>query len=140
MSKSLDVIILEGPQGKRSVASGVAYRLLPGEKIVGIESRGPVDEGNSKLRELAKQQGMGVGDLVAKLTKVFGIKPCSGCEQRRQVLNKLRKLLVRILLSISEMMVESTQHLTRMEPIVVGLAVQTQIYRISRRRVMKVKF
>jgi len=90
MNKSLDVIILEGPQGKRSVASGVVYRLLPEEKIVGIESQGAVDEGNSKLRELATQQGMGVGDLVAKLTKVFGIKPCSACEQRRKVLNKLR--------------------------------------------------
>ena len=86
----MDVIILEGPQGKRAVVAGVVYRLGPGEKIVGIEDRGPADEGNRKLRELANQQGMGVGDLVAKLTKVFGIKPCSACEQRRRVLNKLR--------------------------------------------------
>lgn len=90
MNNSLDVIILEGPQGKRSIPSGVVYSLLPGEKIVGIESRGVVDESNDKLRELANQQGMGVGDLVAKLTKTFGIKPCSACEQRRKVLNRLR--------------------------------------------------
>ena len=90
MNKSLDIIILESPQGKRSVPSGVVYRLLPGEKVVDSEPGGPIAEGNDKLLELAIQQGMGVGDLVAKLTKVFGIKPCSACEQRRKVLNKLR--------------------------------------------------
>ena len=90
MNNFIDVIILEGPQGKRSIPSGVAYRLLPGEKRVGSEARGVVDESNAKLRELANQQGMGVGDLVAKLTKVFGIKPCSACEQRKKVLNRLR--------------------------------------------------
>ena len=83
-------IILEGPQGRREVISGVAYRLLPGEKIIGVSNLGPVANDNKKLQDLAKEQGIGVGDLVAKLTKAFGIKPCSGCEQRRRVLNQLR--------------------------------------------------
>ena len=90
MNNFLDVIILEGPQGRRSVPSGVRYTLLPDEKIVGSETQGAINEDNGKLQELANQQGMGVGDLVAKLTKVFGIKPCSSCEQRRKVLNRLR--------------------------------------------------
>lgn len=86
----MNAIILEGPQGRREVLAGVAYKLLPGEKIVGTTYVGPATDDNKKLRELANQQGIGVGDLVAKLTKAFGIKPCSGCEQRRQVLNRLR--------------------------------------------------
>lgn len=86
----MNTIILEGPQGRREVISGVAYKLLPGEKIVGVAELGLATNDNKKLQDLAKEQGVGVGDLVAKLTKAFGIKPCSGCEQRRQVLNRLR--------------------------------------------------
>ena len=83
-------IILEGPNGKREVMEGVPYRLLPGEKIVGSSYAGEIRRDNKKLEELAGTQGLGVGDLVAKLTKAFGIKPCSKCEQRRKVLNRLR--------------------------------------------------
>ena len=86
----MDMIILEGPNGKREVMSGVPYRLLPGEKVVGSTFLGEIREDNKKLADLAGAQGVGVGDLVAKLTKVFGIKPCSSCEQRRKVLNRLR--------------------------------------------------
>lgn len=30
----------------------------------------------------------GVGDVVAKVTKAVGIKPCAPCQKRRQWLNK----------------------------------------------------
>lgn len=30
----------------------------------------------------------GLGDTIAKITKFFGIKPCSACERRRKSLNK----------------------------------------------------
>ena len=86
----MHMIILEGPNGKREVMEGVPYRLQPGEKIVGSALIGEIRKDNKKLEELASTQGLGVGDLVAKLTKAFGIKPCSKCEQRRKVLNRLR--------------------------------------------------
>ena len=83
-------IILDGPNGKRVVEAGLPYKLQPGEKIVGSERSNEMQEEHNKLKRLAKEQGIGVGDLVAKLTKVFGIKPCASCEQRRQILNRLR--------------------------------------------------
>ncbi len=83
-------IILEGPQGRRLVDAGVSYKLLPGEKIIGIDRAAGKEDERKKLEVMAKEQGIGVGDLIAKLTKTFGIKPCSSCEQRRKVLNKLR--------------------------------------------------
>jgi len=36
----------------------------------------------------AAQKSRGLGDTVAKMTKAVGIKPCGGCEKRRQWLNK----------------------------------------------------
>ena len=86
----MNAIILEGPQGQREVIAGVPYQLLPGEKIVGAKNIGPDRADNKKLQELANAQGMGVGDLVAKLTKAFGIKSCSACEKRKKILNQLR--------------------------------------------------
>lgn len=31
----------------------------------------------------------GLGDVVAAATKAIGIKPCGGCQQRREALNKI---------------------------------------------------
>jgi len=31
----------------------------------------------------------GLGDVVAKITSAVGIKPCGGCKQRQEQLNKL---------------------------------------------------
>ena len=31
----------------------------------------------------------GLGDTIAKLTEAVGIKPCVGCEKRKNILNKL---------------------------------------------------
>jgi hypothetical protein len=33
-------------------------------------------------------EGIGVGDAVKRVTDVFRIKPCNGCEKRRKVLNR----------------------------------------------------
>ena len=35
------------------------------------------------------QRSRGFGDSIAKLTKLLGVEPCGGCEQRRQTLNRL---------------------------------------------------
>mgnify|MGYP003672018853 FL=1 len=34
----------------------------------------------------------GLGDIVAKATKTFGIKPCGSCNERQKKLNKLAPL------------------------------------------------
>lgn len=53
----MDVIILEGPQGKRYVPSGVVYRRLPGEKIVGVKNTGKV---RGSIRKCSNCKRMGV--------------------------------------------------------------------------------
>jgi len=37
------------------------------------------------------ETGIRVGDSIAKFTKAFGIESCSKCEQRRRVLNEIKK-------------------------------------------------
>jgi len=83
-------IILEGPNGKREVEEGKVYKLLPGEKVIGSSLNVEIRQENAKLETLAKSKGMGVGDLVHKLTSVLGIPHCAKCQERKLVLNKLR--------------------------------------------------
>ena len=42
------------------------------------------------LTNLAKESGIGVGDVIAKITKFLNIPQCGSCERRKQLLNKLR--------------------------------------------------
>jgi len=35
-------------------------------------------------------QGLGLGDLVSKVTKAVGLRECDGCARRRALLNKIR--------------------------------------------------
>jgi len=39
-------------------------------------------------RKFAGKRSEGLGDTIAKITKLFGFKPCSACEKRRKALNK----------------------------------------------------
>ena len=60
------------------------------EVAVGAESSGAGDtsrEMRVPIRGIP-QDGIGVGDLVKKMTDAMGIKACRGCERRRQVLNR----------------------------------------------------
>jgi hypothetical protein len=36
------------------------------------------------------KRGVGLGDIVAKITSAVGIKPCKGCKGRQALLNKIR--------------------------------------------------
>lgn len=36
-----------------------------------------------------KEEHLGLGDVIEKVTKAFGIKPCEPCKQRKRTLNKL---------------------------------------------------
>ena len=47
----------------------------------------PAHEMRVPLRGIP-EEGIGVGDLVKRVTDIFRIKPCDGCERRRQVLNR----------------------------------------------------
>lgn len=38
---------------------------------------------------LLPREGVGVGDLVARATKAFGIKSCRGCHKRRDLFNRV---------------------------------------------------
>ena len=40
------------------------------------------------LKAIWAQESKGLGDTIAKITKSFGIKPCSGCERRRKKFNE----------------------------------------------------
>lgn len=42
------------------------------------------------VTKLAKENGIGAGDVIAKMTKFFGIEPCSRCVRTQAILNKLR--------------------------------------------------
>lgn len=43
--------------------------------------------------------GPGLGDVVAGATKAVGVKPCGGCQKRREALNRATPNYVRRLLA-----------------------------------------
>jgi hypothetical protein len=48
-------------------------------------------DGRPVIREMLAEVDAitGLGDVVAAATKAIGIRPCGGCQQRREALNKL---------------------------------------------------
>lgn len=83
------LIIIEDANGKqRTVEEGQVFTLREGEKVIG--STAAVEE-QKELADVARGTGLLLGDAVAKMTKAFGIKPCSACEQRRKILNRIRQ-------------------------------------------------
>jgi hypothetical protein len=40
-----------------------------------------------EIRSPVPQRSRGLGDTIAKGTKLIGIKPCGGCDRRRRLLN-----------------------------------------------------
>lgn len=88
-------ILLIGPEGQRWIDEGKPFRFLVGEKIAEDNKGNPIitpDEDEQELRSGISNAGIQWGDAVAKLTKVFGIKPCSSCEKRRQIMNAAKDL------------------------------------------------
>ena len=91
-------ILLRGPQGERWIEEGKPFRFFPGEVVVENPDGQSViaqDESEKDLYVGLHNEGIQWGDAVAKLTKVFGIQPCSKCEQRRRILNEAKKLGVK---------------------------------------------
>lgn len=88
-------ILLIGPEGQRWINEGQPFRFLFGEKIAEDTNGNAIttpDEDEQELRIGIANQGIQWGDAVAKLTKVFGIKPCSKCEKRIAILNAAKEL------------------------------------------------
>tara|TARA_R100000278_G_C5471758_1_gene164734 strand:- start:1616 stop:1984 length:369 start_codon:yes stop_codon:yes gene_type:complete len=53
----------------------------------------PLRDPSQELDEMAdiehiQAQSKGLGDTIAKATSAIGIKPCSGCQKRKEALNK----------------------------------------------------
>ena len=98
----MEKVLLIGPNGQRWIEAGQPFEFLPGEKIY-EDSQGHntiiPDEAEEELHTGIQSQGIQWGDAVARLTKVFGIKPCSKCEQRRQIMNHARELGIKETLS-----------------------------------------
>ena len=49
-------------------------------------------DGTVKVLEFTATENMksrGLGDVIARATSAMGIKPCSGCKQRQEALNKI---------------------------------------------------
>jgi hypothetical protein len=94
------MIILQKPDGStRLVAPGPGLVLEPGEKPIGFrKEHGLAISGNDEdaerldamIEEQSKLQGVGAGDVVAKLTKALKIPECSSCKKRRLLYNRLR--------------------------------------------------
>jgi len=81
----MNYIIINGPSGKREVIAGKPFILNNGEKVIGARTA-------NTINELSEKTGIKLGNIIAKATKAFGIKPCSKCEQRRQILNKVSEI------------------------------------------------
>lgn len=95
-------ILLTGPQGQRWIDEGKAFIFLPGERIAENELGQSIispDEDAQELEAGIAAQGFQWGDAIAKMTKLFGIKPCSSCEKRRLILNAAKEMGIKETLS-----------------------------------------
>jgi len=90
------MILLKGPEGERTVPVNTPYRLLPGERVVGLAS---ADSAHIELEQLAHDNEVGLGDMVAKMLDSAGFKEwwdekhggeCAPCKQRQATLNYIK--------------------------------------------------
>lgn len=42
-----------------------------------------------KVQAVTQEPSKGLGDTVAKVTRVMGVTPCTPCQKRREMLNKM---------------------------------------------------
>jgi hypothetical protein len=68
-------------------AGGLAYVLVRWRSRRGQSITAAKREVHLPVRGLP-EEGIGVGDAVKRVTDAFRIKPCNGCERRRNVLNR----------------------------------------------------
>lgn len=68
---------------KRTLSPGAYQFYLKNGKQC---THGGQDESKKKTQPMPIT---GLGDVVAKITSAFGIKPCGGCQKRKEKLNQL---------------------------------------------------
>ena len=89
------MILIQGPNGIRRVPERTTFRLEPGEGVIGSEP----DETEQELNTELASQGIPLGTFIETAIKLIpqSVRPthCSRCEQRKLVLNEVRKLGVR---------------------------------------------
>jgi len=68
-------------------AGGLAYALARQRSRRGQRATAAKHEMHLPVRGIPAE-GIGVGDAVKRVTDAFRIKPCNGCERRRNVLNR----------------------------------------------------
>lgn len=83
----------------RRVGRNEAFRLAPGEKVVGSDKGSEVRSDDDDLHKVADQNKMGVGDLINALTTSTGFKKwwddnhkgeCAPCQKRRASANYIK--------------------------------------------------
>ena len=88
------MIVIEGPNGVRHIPNGVPYKLASGERITGtVKSK-------SQLDQIAIENEIGLGSLVAAITNSTGFKQwweakhgnkaCARCKWRQAVLDYIK--------------------------------------------------
>ena len=81
-------ILIQGPGGIKKVNEGEPYVLGLEERIIGAEGTDSTPDVQGELLNA----GIQWGDAVAWVTKRFGIRHCSSCQARREILNRMNEL------------------------------------------------
>ena len=83
------LVVLKMPDGsERKVAENTEFTLRPGERV---SHSMPDEQFESDLETIAQETGLPLGDIIARATKAFGITPCTSCEKRIKILNRIKE-------------------------------------------------
>ena len=78
---------------ERHIPDGQPYIKKPGEEVLRGDKNNPEETRLlSTIEQVGQAKGLQLGEMISRLTHAFGIAPCSRCEQRRQVLNKISEV------------------------------------------------
>jgi peroxiredoxin len=93
------LIAKDRADGPPAVLELATWYVAPAKEQTSAGAQAPTGATSSEGKETSKREvhvpirgiphdGIGVGDLVKRMTDAMGIKACRGCERRRQVLNR----------------------------------------------------
>ena len=62
--------------------------------MIRLDRSGPAQPRQLEVRlPYAPPGGMGLGDVIARMTQAVGVKPCTPCKQRQEELNRRVRLM-----------------------------------------------
>lgn len=83
------MIILQDLEGNmRQVPEGEPYVSRPGERVVGSTGGQQANKEWVEFEKAFADEGLLLGDAIAKATKAIGFTPCPGCTRRQNWLNE----------------------------------------------------